>query len=646
MTYCAANRPVRIPTPYARAFKYNYMVVSNSTPVEGESKYYYFITDMRYVAPNTTEVVLQLDVWTTYYNKFRFGRFFLSRGHATNWLHHKYGTADGREYLARPEGLDTGPSYLIGDCNSWALTSNTDTVRILIASTVSLVDAYGTVDAPQLKVPPARMINGIPYPIEVLACTWAEFSAASNYLKDYPWIAQGIIGVYIVPASMVETIAQPTHLNGTAGPTVHYFSGSKNVTHTVYSNFRNDIKAKLPERYRTLEKFLTSPYSYIEVTTYSGTPLMVAPEMVTSTDFTLQAWPWLVPPSQRIIATVHNLGQHGNKPNSYLGYEEHLDSITGITNLPTLPMVNNQATMYAASNAHSIAYAKESAAWQQQKAIAGANLSADQATAGINAGYAQTANSVTAGAQQLAISTDARNRAWGVNTAFGVGTSAAKGVIGGAAGGPAGMVAGGAAGAATAGVGAAQSYFNNQIANEAAAASFGVSANAAMQSNAISSDLAAYVRDGNLALATSNARGDYANAIAGINAKLQDAQLTPPSVAGQIGGDMLNFAKFGIRIDTRIKIPTMGVIRALGEFWFRYGYAFNGFIVPPTDLMVMTNMTYWQCVEANVFGDLPQTMIDVMRGALQRGTTVWRRPQDIGTMDPANNTYNDSAVVS
>lgn len=644
MTYCAAGRPVRIPTPYAKAFQYNYIIVRNSTPVEGQSTYYYFITDMRYVAPNTTEIIVQLDVWTTYYERFRFGRFFLSRGHATNFLHHRYGTVDGREFLTRPEGLDVGSGYLIGDCNSWALANNASDYVFIVMSTVDLTADWGDENDPKLKSASGGNVGKFRYATQQLVGDHNAFNNLVVHLKEYPWISQGIMAVYTAPANLVRTTGS-ARTNAGKGPTLAFFDGSLSDTHTYWSDLRGQIMAKIPERYRSLAKFATAPYTYIELTTYTGTPLIFGPEMVTNDALVARVWANAVAPSPRIMFTIADLNQNGSKPNPYLGYEEHLDAMTGITNLPQLPVLNNNATMYAASNAHSIEYARQSAKWQQQKSIAGANLSMAQTSAGINASYAQTANSNAAGAANLAIGINARNQQWAVDTAFGVGGGIIKGAASGAGGGPAGMIAGAAIGGAGAGIGAAQSYLSNQITNDAATASYNVSANAANAATDISAGLSRYIADGNLQLATANARGDYANAIAGINAKLQDAELTPPSISGQLGGDMLQFNHFGMRCDARIKIPTMGAIRAIGEFWFRYGYAFNGFINPPQNLMCMERLTYWQCVEANVFGSLPQNMIDVVRGALQRGTTVWRHPSYVGTIDPADNNYNEESEV-
>lgn len=644
MTYCAPNRPVRISIPYAKAFKYNYIVVKNAQTVDDDATYYYFITNMRYIAPNTTEVLLQLDVWTTYYDRFSFGRSFVVRGHIAGWLDNKYGTNDHREYLCRPEGLDVGSNYLIGDVSSWSLGNKGSGLSVVIMSTVSLTKDYGDESNPKLKSAGGTITSQVPYATENYFCDFNKFYSVMTYLSDYPWVSQGIISVTIVPTSTIDVQHSATQtMNGGKGPSLNKLTFfTYGTTHTFYNDFRTTLLACIPERYRSLKKFACSPYSYLEVTTYSGTPITVAPETISSAAFQVKQWVNPIAPGARIMYTIPHLNEHGSHPGGYDGYAEHLDVMTGITNLPSLPIVNNSAIGYIASNAHSIAYAKESAAWQQSKAVSGAQWAASAASSGINASYAQTANSNSLAAQQLAIGINARNASWGVNTAFGVGTGIAQGAVGGAAGGPVGAIAGAATGGLTAGVSAAQSYFNNQIANDAASQSTSASINAANTSQQISAEQAAYVRDGNLDLAMSNARGDFANAIAGINAKIQDAQLTPPSISGQLGGDILNLHVQGYRVDVRMKIPHMGVIRTLGEYWFRYGYTLNEWIDLPDSLMCMQRLTYWQCIDVNVWGPVPADMIEIVRGMLQRGVSVYASPDLIGTMDPANNGYKEA----
>ena len=127
VTYCKVGEPVRINLPYSQCYKYNYLVVTNpQLPVPGEQtppKLYYFITGVSFVAPNTTNLTLQLDVWTTYGPYVEIRSAFVERGHvARHAFQRAYAQATGdaqdqyykiaRRYLVQPEGLDVGNAYV------------------------------------------------------------------------------------------------------------------------------------------------------------------------------------------------------------------------------------------------------------------------------------------------------------------------------------------------------------------------------------------------------------------------------------------------------------------------------------------------------------------------------------------------------
>lgn len=639
VTYCAPNRPVRLNVPYSRVFNYNYMVVRNASDIEGATTYYYFINDVSYVAPNTTEVSVQLDVWTTYYDRLIFRRAFVKRGHVARFLDDKYGSVDHREWLCRPEGLDTGSEYLIGDIAVKTLAQRDSGYYAVICSTTDLLAQYGTARDPKLTAANGSTAEGLPNGMEIYYASQAEFKSAVEYLSDYPWVSQGIVSIMAVPKGMVHVTDPGTSgLNGGAGPKLHPMTDYNKVNYAMFANLRQSILNCLPERYRVLKKFATSPFSYVEVTTYTGTPIHVAPEMVSSTSLNVSSWPHLVPPSPRIMFTVDNHGEHGTHSDGNNSHSYHFDAMTGITNLPTFSVTNNAALASLASQAHSIQYARESAGWQQTKALQSAQWSADQSTAAMGLSADLVANSNSAAAQQLGINMGAQNATFRNNTLFGLGSS----VVGGAM---SGGLAGAASGALTAGVSAVQGRMNLDISQQAAADSLGVSQTAAIAANNLQTGYGSFVRDGNLALAHDFAMGDYSNTIAGINAKIQDAQLTQPSVSGQVGGDAFNLAVDGWKLAARIRIPHLGVIRAIGEFWLRYGYAMGEWVDIPNDLMVMTHFTYWQCEDVNIFGKVPQPVINIMRGALTRGCTVWASPGDIGRLDPAKNVVDMSSPL-
>lgn len=85
---------VKIPIPYNDAYNYNYLVVdipmqtSVDNPINYENqnirvkRWFYFIEDMVQFSPNTTELQLSVDYWTTFIHSVDIPYLMLERGHA------------------------------------------------------------------------------------------------------------------------------------------------------------------------------------------------------------------------------------------------------------------------------------------------------------------------------------------------------------------------------------------------------------------------------------------------------------------------------------------------------------------------------------------------------------------------------------
>lgn len=129
---------VKIPIPYNDAYRFNYMVVdmpmqtSVENPIDYESentrvqRWYYFVDDMTRLAPNTTEFLVSLDVWTTFYNTVDIPYLMLERGHAPMMQT----TVD--EFLANP--IANNEYLLADDFNFGNDTVITDTTYVPINS--------------------------------------------------------------------------------------------------------------------------------------------------------------------------------------------------------------------------------------------------------------------------------------------------------------------------------------------------------------------------------------------------------------------------------------------------------------------------------------------------------------------------------
>ena len=667
LTYARPGEPIRINIPFNEVYKYNYIRVRNSPqPVKGVTHrpdgafptfeetssqvLYYFITDVRHIAPNTTEIIVQLDVWQSFSDSITFGNCYIERGHIG--IANENNFADnGRKFLTIPEGLDVGGEYVINGVYEHRIAdvggNNVAKPSVLVVSTTSLMADPGDVDNPKLTTASGSLYGGLPNGCDlylfVSIDSWKGYLAS---VADKPWVSQGIISVTTVPASFADNldlvdpnVAEIFLAGGEANPAFRLVGGDAGGAGlrggttdvvTMRANWRNDIDLG---RYSLLKKFLTYPYTIVELTTYSGTPLILKPESMQSPDLKVIEKMYVAPPSPRVAYMPYryntkygHIDETGGDGALHNDGGEMFDMMTGIFNMPTFSVVNNGYMSYMAANAHGIAYQHSSADWSQARATQGADVANANAFRSAGATYqsgkramqamGQTANlaSETAmyrGMQQL-----------GNHTADGL-QSVMSGNPNGGINAMQGQVNSGIDYAITA----------NQISKQ-----FGIDYSVAAGNNATAFKTANQNNDSNLEYANFAAKGDYENAIAGINAKVQDARMTQPTTSGQIGGDAFILAVHRWALWAKVKVVQPAVMAAVGEYWLRYGYAVNRFSTIPNDFQVMSKFTYWKLRETYIqSSQCPETFRQTIRGIFEKGVTVWSNADDIGMIDIADN---------
>lgn len=650
LTYLAPNRPIRINLPINMVSQFNYIRVYNpAQPLkqhETPRAFYYFVTAVDYVAPNTTQINVQLDVWQTYSRRVKFGNSYIERGHI-GIANSKQFQNHGRDYLTVPEGLDVGNEYQIKAATKTPIakvrgagTAEDGTIGVVVISTTDLIADPGDVDDPKLRTSTGDRYGQLPHGASI----WyfdsvTDFNTYMLERQNRPWVTQGIISVTAVPQVQNKNVLRwYDYVNNplvsvTEKPpkyAIGYFAtpnARERSTPTLRANFRDALAPG--GRYQHLHKFKTFPYSVVEITTMSGNPIIIKPETVHHDDLIAEIVSWVAPPNPRV--TVSPLGVNGS-----VGTEgaretsEWLNMSTGILNLPTFSVVNNGYLNYMASNSGAIAYQHSQADWSQQKALMGNQLAFDQSTFGLHTSGRMTEISNQTMQQQTEISNRLASDTAALNAVAAIGT----GAVGGAVAGPAGMAGGALSGAASAVTGA----ISTGLQNDARTASTAASTRAATQSNNVGAANTRYVRDTNRDYADFAARGDYQSQIGAINARTQDAKLTQPTTAGQVGGDAMNLTYFGWNVYTRLKGLYPAAIRMIGEYWLRYGYAVQQFAQMPDDFQVMTKFTYWKLTETYIrSATCPETFKQALRGIFEKGVTVWNNANDIGRIDIADN---------
>lgn len=666
LTYCPQGVPVRIPLPFSEANTFNYLIVQNSAfPISQKNRattFFYFIHSVEYVAPETTQLNISLDVWQTYHHLIKFGDAFVERGHMLERDESKYRGKDisgfewlnwSRNWLKASESFDLGERHNI--YRSWISSLNamdgSDSLRyefsVIIVSTVDMSWDFGTKDNPALHTAPGSRV-GYYSPDDTMTgqaqmktrnvsgatlyiCPLDKLRDIMDVLKSSPWIAQGIIDIYLVPKPNVNVIPL-TNAVGNAGLAkidAVFTAKHIRVAEDTYPHQTLDLFKKrniLTDRHRVLlarfTKFFLAPYTYYEINGNNGQVVTVSADQLSTPSIVMRVEFHLLPPSPRIVAHIadHNSMVPDSRRKSDVEYVN--ESIT-VDNFPHVPVVNDQSTIWYASNAHSIAQSRSAASWGMDKSIRAAQNSFDATMRGIDTSNAIMNNNLGAQNLNTALANTAQMAHQQVNNA----NRAISGI-------------GGAFGTAITnplkGIGQLGGYVQGQITSDI---STGIDINARNMGNVISQNTtrANQMEQNGLATANANANrnlanwaasGDYQQQIGALNASIRDSMVTPPSISGSIGGDAFNWLINGAVVYTRMRMVSPDVILKQGAYWERYGYAVNQFIEKlPDRLKCMDRFTYWKCTAVRASSSaVPQVYIETVRGIIEKGVTVWHEP--------------------
>lgn len=216
----------KVPVPVTSAQGYNYLVVdlprmtSDARPLayaagDRKRRYYYFIQDAQQLSPNSTRLILTLDVWTTYINEMQFDYVLLERGHAP------VAASSVSDYLANPR--DNSAYLLSDDVNTggepYVETAravknySAETQRACIATYADLQGDLGTAAAPKVPAISEPDVSGVLAP--------RAYSVAVGDLQPFlraletnaPWMKSTVLGVFFAPSDLLTQSAPFTLWN-------------------------------------------------------------------------------------------------------------------------------------------------------------------------------------------------------------------------------------------------------------------------------------------------------------------------------------------------------------------------------------------------------------------------------------------------
>lgn len=638
------GEPISVPVPYSSVYKYNYIVVTNPRqPVDDEGperSYFYFVTSAQYLSPQATRLTVQLDVMTTYAGGITFGRAYVDRGHIA-WANSNARADNGEtlnRYLSLPEGLDIGSEYVPCAREFIKLESTEHPPKIVIISTANLAAPPGTTSAPELNVADGQIVDGLPSGCNVYWCPIDTFKPMMNALKDKSWVAQCIIAIYAFPGALL-TDGPAVKMFGTGpelhfcGTTANYNAGDKTYwdTESMFGQLAKGLGGAADVR-----KLYSFPYSVIELGTFTGNPVYLKPNLVRGNHLEVNWLGCVLAPFAKAGFFVSNYGDpEGHTEGisySYVDFEgktktgtiaagDFLDTAVWVSDFPQFSFVNNNYLTYLASTTHTRQYQYKSAGWQLSRA----NMQA-------NTGYANANNAIDtmAANANATAATNYRTANESMNTALATTGISAVGSVGGS------LLNLNLGGAVSGAAGALSSSMTAMTANDNAQAQ-----NATALQNALRSATAQQQnagRDYNTALQSN--RGDYQNAIAGINATVQDAALTPPSTIGQAGGQGFNYKNGLVGITVTYKTLSGASREAVADYFRRYGYSVRRFLECGSvrRMLCMTKFAYWRLLGASLTcAGANESERETMRGIMEKGVTLWDAPESIGSTAPTDN---------
>lgn len=681
------SNQIDVPIPFDVASKFNYLAVdyalfaNDNSLVEYEKpdglrRWFWFIREVEFLAPNTTRLYLMADAWQTFIYDLDVAGMILERGHApmvqtkaSYYLENPVGRSQNllAEDIVNENAADI--AYAAGE-----LIFNADNMKAVIISTANPVTgSWGTKAADTWNTPGERhfTMDGVPAycAFAIDASNLSTF--LSNISNDVPQFMQTIQGVCFISSDII-----------TLGSTFTFASISCNMISSRYkSNTILDLKPAMfgyPADYSDIAKLYTYPYAYIQLSDENGDTTDIRIEQ---TDGTIEyrscvnlVYPWL-----QVNGHVASKGRGTARNITFRNITQRSINIKGdwYSTLQTwnIPMfgITQDAGEY---NDYATHFTRKQEAYAATNELASRNADADTAVSLANlqtaANTANTAanvakveadyladydsnysnkntsnayvtasgnNQILAENQRASIASNAAMASAGVGAV----SSLLQGNILGAIG----SVAGGGIEAAsiqatnnvsvnqTAAQTTLQQAYNTGGADIAARVSRSKADNA--EGNAES------VRDNNNALTSgsaaasaatmrANATRSYNTATNAIANQIAQADLEAPRKFGDsISGDTATTRPMGLFADIVTQDPYS--ISYAGDEMLRYGYMLNKQWSFDGDWNTSKckYFCYWKLSDFWVSNlSIPDMYVDKIRFFLYGGVTVWRDPSYIG----------------
>lgn len=700
---------IDVPIPFDMCAKHNYLVViynlfaNDDSPLQyekddGVRKWFWFIREVEFLAPNTTRLHLLDDAFQTWIYDINITGMILERGHAPMF------DVRANEYLNNP--LNANSNLLTEDVNfgEASVTRHIDAIALNAGSMYACVASTASAFLDWSNVCPAAAyyeVQGVPS-VFVFAIPVANFNAfLTNVTSAIPQFKQTVQGVFFASSQLISLGSGFEF----AGVTCYSMFATRTIINFVELN---KSLFGYETRYADIAKLYTSPYAHIEVTDESGNVDVIKIEDTTGT-IDISAAMSIAFPFITIDAHLLGVGGSASASVTFKNLDSRSFNIGGqwydtlrSWNVPSFAVVLNAADEYDYSTRfdraqrvvdYQTAYANETAsiATSKSNADANADLTTDNAlltttansaitnisngsagntldnTRDYNFGVMDTDNAVISATATSQI-TAAEEQA-----AVATASAAASGVVGAIASAATGNIAGAVTSAVNGLIGGASTIANTAIDINLTSAKAQIAegsnedhaelstektqndtyvqqATATSMTNAQNS-LTSGQAANTSATGKANALRDYntGNANAGrtqtqaqsaIANDIAQAALRAPFLYGSFSnGDGATTKPIGLF--AHIVTQSKAAIESTGDEFLRYGYRLDKQWDFDGNWNVGKYFTYWKLRDFWVSDlSIADMYMDKIRFFLFGGVTIWRRPEYIGNVSIYDN-FND-----
>ena len=370
-SYVRQNGSIKVPIEIDLIRNCNYVMYKND--LYGSKWFYAFVSEVRYVNPNTTELVLQTDVWNTWQFDITFKESFIEREHRDRW------NTDGTPVINTiDEGLAYGTEYDVVSIKQFQPSGGIFFLVIVAKKQLEGSQDYnptlnGVYSPLSYYVFPFKQDGSMP------PTTIGGTAASSNNLKTLLQMlyfdeasADNIVSIYVTDY-LGENVSYDgtVHLNGNSFEEVKFGTAQTPIIKVDDNQGYEVTEKSFGDKYAdyntvTESKLLMYPYTVLQLTDGKGKVVTLKNEYIHDNNLTVVAR-GSIGTSNKVAYYVKGYLQDTSLTNGHINQLQY----AVINNDPNdVPIVHDLLSAYLQGHKNSINNAKAQTIFNQNLDVA------------------------------------------------------------------------------------------------------------------------------------------------------------------------------------------------------------------------------------------------------------------------------------